>query len=467
MAEVSEANISRRTRELFDKGLVAMERNNLPYAMDMFMAVLEIEPRFLKCRKFLRATSIKFMNESQKGGKFFHITATLSGLPALISGKMALRSGDAMRSLGIAEKLLRSDPLNMPFIHLLCGAALKADMPEIAIHTLNVAREYYQQDFALLYELGNLYLEVSQPDEARKCFEAIIALRPNDARALQALKNAMARDTMLKGGWDDASKDGGGGYRKIIKDVNEAAVLEADNKSVKDEQNVEMLIRDNEAKVKREPENVNYRRALAKLYVQGNRFDAAVRVLEEGRRAAGGADPQLDQALSDIKLKQYESEITQCRENGDSAGAAVKEKEKREFYFKSVQTRVERYPNDLPLRFEFGKLLYENGQYNEAVQQFQLAQRYPKTHTQALYYLGMCFMQKTQFDLAKEQLEKAAEELTEMNDLKKEIFYQLGSLLEKTGDFTQAANRYYKEIYQTDIGFRDVAAKIEQAYKKN
>lgn len=465
MAEVSEANISRRTRELFDKGLVAMERGNLPYAMDMFMAVLEIEPRFLKCRKFLRATSIKFMNENKKGGKVFHIAATLSGLPALISAKMALRAGDALRALGIAEKLLRTDPLNMPFIRLLCSAARKADMSEIAIHTLNVACEYYQQDFVLLYDLGNLYMEVNQPDEARKCFEAIIALRPNDARALQALKNAMARDTMIKGGWDEAAKEGGT-YRSIIKDVKEAAVLEADSKAVRDEQNVEMLIRDTEGKVKREPENTNYRRALARLYVQIGRFDDAVRVLEEGRRAAGGADPELDQALTEIKLKQYDAEIIQCRENGDSAGAAAKEKEKNSFHFKSVQTHVERYPNDLPLRFEFGKLLYENGQYNEAIQQFQLAQRNPKFHTQSLYYLGICFMQKTQFDLAKEQLEKAAEELTVMNDLKKEIFYQLGSLLEKAGDFEQAANRYYKEIYQTDIGFRDVAAKIEKAYKK-
>lgn len=463
MAEVSEANISRRTRELFDRGLVAMERDNLPYAMDMFMAVLETEPRFLKCRKFLRAAGIKHINET-KGGKVSHLTTTFSGLPMLISGKIALRSGDAIRALDIAEKLLRADPLNMQFVRFFCSAAQKADMPEAAIHTLNVVREYYQQDVALLGDLGNLYMEADQPDEARKCYEAIVAMRPNDAVALQALKNAMARDTMLRGGWDESARDGS--YRKVIKDVKEAEALEADRKAVRDESNTEMLIRDTEAKMKYEPENINYRRALAKLYVQINRFDDAVRVLEEGRRASGGADPQLDQALTDVKLKQYDAEINQCRENGDSVGVAAKEKEKRSFHFKSVQTHVERYPNDLFLRFEFGKLLYEGGQYNEAIQQFQLAHRNPKFHTQSLYYLGMCFMQKTQFDLAKEQLEKAAEDLIEMNDFKKEIFYQLGSLLEKAGNFEQAADRYYKEIYQVDINFKDVAAKIEKAYEK-
>ena len=79
----------------------------------------------------------------------------------------------------------------------------------------------------------------------------------------------------------------------------------------------------------------------------------------------------------------------------------------------------------------------------------------------------MSFMEKAQYDLARESLEKASEELPQMDDLKKEIYYQLGALLEKTGNFAEAADKYYKEIYQVDIGFKDVAAKIEKAYKKN
>lgn len=464
MAEISEANISRRTRDLFNTGLLAMERGNLPYAIDMFTAVLEVEPRFLKCRKFLRAATIKHMNET-KGGKVSHVVATLAGLPLLIKGRLALRSGDAMKALGIAEQLLRADPLNMQFVGLLCDAAKKADMPEVAIHTLSVAREYYQQDVALLNNLGELFMSVDQPDEARKCFESILALRPNDAKALQALKNAMARDTMMKGGWDETQKEGGT-YRSLLKDTKEAAVLEADTKAVRDASNTEILIRDNEAKVQREPENINHRRALARLYVQVERFDDAIRVLEEGRRATGMSDPQLEQALVDIRLRQFDSAIAQCRKNGDTAGAAAKEKAKREFHSKSVRARVESYPNDLPLRFEFGKILFEEKNYTEAIQQFQMAQRNPKFHVQSLYHLGLCFMAKGQYDLAKEQLEKAAESISEMNDLKKEIYYQLGALLEKTGDLEQAVNRYFKEIYQVDISFRDVAAKIDQFYKK-
>ncbi len=78
---------------------------------------------------------------------------------------------------------------------------------------------------------------------------------------------------------------------------------------------------------------------------------------------------------------------------------------------------------------------------------------------------AQCFYHKQQFDLAKEQLEKSASEIEEMNDLKKEIYYVLGSILEQTGDI-RGALEYYKEIYQVDIGYKDVAAKIERAYSK-
>jgi len=119
----------------------------------------------------------------------------------------------------------------------------------------------------------------------------------------------------------------------------------------------------------------------------------------------------------------------------------------------------------LPLRYDYGVLLFERDLFNEAIQQFQMAQRNPRNRVRSLYYMARCFKQKQQYDMAREQLEKAAAELTEMDDLKKDIFYQLGETLEAQGDIATAVNKYYKEIYQVDIGYKDVAAKIEQSYK--
>lgn len=463
MPELSEANLAKRARELFDKGLVAAEHGNLSYALDMFLAALESEPRFLRARKFLHASALRQFYDAGGGNQVARILNTLSAAPQLLKGFLALHSGKAPEALRLSEELLCKDPLNPLFIQFLCKAAEAAQMPEVAALTLTMVREYFPQKTEFLTLLGNLYLQMDQPEDAKECFEAVVALKPHDVQAQQALKDAMARETMIKGGWDEAAR--GGGYRAIIKDIKEASVLEKEAMAVKDAKSAELLIHDLEERLKREPENVNYRRALANLYMQTNRFDDAKYVLSEARRLSGVADPQLDSLHATVQLKQFDYEIAQCRENGDLAGVRAKQEAKSEFLFKNTEQRVERYPNDLALRYDFGILLYERRALNEAVQQFQLAQRNPRVHVRSLYYIGRCFKQKQQFDLAREQLEKAAAELSEMDDLKKDIFYELGETLEAQGDLVTAVNKYYKEIYSVDIAYKDVAAKIEKAYK--
>ena len=94
-----------------------------------------------------------------------------------------------------------------------------------------------------------------------------------------------------------------------------------------------------------------------------------------------------------------------------------------------------------------------------------MAQRNPQRRTRALYFLGLCFKQKQQYDIALEQMEKAASELTLMDDTKKDIVYEMGLLLELMGQNAKAVERF-KEIYGVDIRFKDVAQRIEKSYKR-
>ena len=78
--------------------------------------------------------------------------------------------------------------------------------------------------------------------------------------------------------------------------------------------------------------------------------------------------------------------------------------------------------------------------------------------------MGLCFKAKGQFDMARDQLEAANGELSTMDGVKKNVCYELGSLYESMGDKTKAAE-YYKLIYQNDIGYKDIAQKIELLYE--
>jgi tetratricopeptide (TPR) repeat protein len=457
MAEIALEDAPRKARELFDKGFAAFERENLDYAIDLFLSVLDLEPRVLRARKFLRAAEMKKF-QAAKGGQITHIIASISGLPQLMAVKGTVKK-NPLKALRKAEDLMRKDPLNKPFINALGEAAVAADLPEVAIQALELAKDFYPKDTELLNWLGNLYLETEEPGKARDCFDKVAKLKPNDQQAIKALKDATALATMRKGGWDGASS-----YRDVIKDSKEATLLEQDSKAVKSQKDVESLIEETKKKIQQEPGNVNYKRALADLYVKAGRFDDAVDLLAKAQEQSGG-DPQIDMALSNIRMKQFEHELADLKKAGDEAAVQAKEDERQTFMLEDAQERVKRYPNDLQFRYELGVLLFERGELNEAIQHLQRAQRNPQRRIRALYYLALCFKQKQQYDIALEQLQKAAADLHVMDETKKDILYEIGSLHESMGQGEKAA-AYYKEIYSVDIGYKDVAGKIDQAYKK-
>jgi tetratricopeptide (TPR) repeat protein len=80
-----------------------------------------------------------------------------------------------------------------------------------------------------------------------------------------------------------------------------------------------------------------------------------------------------------------------------------------------------------------------------------------------MYFIGLCFAGKKQYDMAAQQLEKANADMSDMDENKKACLYELGQIYEATNNRPKALE-YYKEIYQVDISYRDVTAKIEHGY---
>jgi tetratricopeptide (TPR) repeat protein len=447
---------------MFNRGFVAMERNNLPYAIDMFAACIEAEPSFYQARKFLRAAEIKRF-KARGGGKLTHVVSSIRGIPALATAAAMIQSGKPMQAVQAIEKLLRKDPLNLSYLKLLDKAAEAAEEYEIAVQSLDMAREHYPHDTFLLERLGHLFVKTNRPRQGKECLELLCTLKPNDSAALKALKDATALDSMTKDGWAEAHATGGS-FRKMIRDEKTAEILEKEAKAVKGQADIDALIAENKARIQREPGNINFRRALANLYAGNKMFAEALAALQEAQVVSGGRDPQIDQAITNLRIQSFDQEIAHLKENGLAAAVEAKQTERAMFVFNDLQDRVARYPNDLGLKYEYGVLLFEQKRINDAVQQFQAAQRNAQRRVGALVYIGLCFKAKEQFDLAIEQFQKAASELPVMDDVKKSALYELGKTLETVGRTAEAVD-CFKQIYQIDIGYRDVAAKVERGYK--
>ena len=109
-------------------------------------------------------------------------------------------------------------------------------------------------------------------------------------------------------------------------------------------------------------------------------------------------------------------------------------------------------------------MLLDGGDVNGAIRELQLAQRSPKNRHLAMLNLGRAFIAGSKFDLAADQLAVAKGEIGLMNDLKKDVVYELANALEKSGKRDEAIAEY-KALYMADSTYKDVSEKINAFYK--
>lgn len=460
MAEIQLEQAPRKAREQYDKAFAAFERGNFDFAMDMFQLALEVCPQLTKARKLLRLSQIKKFRAEGRGGGFADAMSSLSGMGAMMSGNSLLKK-DPAKAMIKAEELLRKNPLNPQFVKFSVEAAMAAGMPEAAVVTLEAYVENKPGDIELMRQLGKLFQDVGRMHEARLVYEEVAKLKPTDPKAIKDLKDASALDSMQRGNWEDRSGD----FRSKLKSKDQSLSLERESKAVKSDRDSDALISETLLKIQREPQNINYQRTLAKLYLDTHQYDDGIAVLKKAYDMTGGADPQIDRALAEAKMRKLEYEIGQLRTAGRNAEADALEAEKNRLLMADAEDRVRRYPNDLQFKFELGVIQFDHGLINEAIGQFQLAQRNPQRRIRSLYYMARCFANKNQYDIAVEQLAKAKSELVIMDEPKKDIVYELGCVFEAMGEIEKAVEQF-KEIYSVDIGYRDVASKIEKYYKK-
>lgn len=447
---------------LFNKGFSAFERGSYDIAITLMRDALKLAPGYTRARKFLRSAQVARVKK-QALPPLVRLLADLAGLPSMFQANILLMAKKNDKALDAAEAMLAVNPLNTGFAKTFVKVATAASLPDAAILTLETLRESTPDPKGrITKQLGLQYLEAQDFAKARDCFAAVMAVNPYDPDALKLLKDTEARNSMRSGGWEDHAGQQDG-YRKLMQDQEQAASLDKKAKSQIAGDDAEALIQEARDKIAAEPKNLNFYRALARLYSQNKRFKDAIATLEDAQKV-NPADPELDRALSNARVSDYDQRIAELQQSGQADAANELAQERAQFVFDDLSDRVKRYPNDLRLRFELGLIYFNNDYYDEAIQQLQLAQKSPKERVDSLYYLARSFRAKGQPDLATMQLETALDQLQVMDENRKKVLFELGEIAEAAGNIDKAFG-YYKEIYGADISFKDVGEKMERIYK--
>lgn len=455
-------DLAQKAQNFTNRGRQALETGRYDLAVDMLMEAVAAAPDVLETRRLLRTAQIANFRKNGKAG----FGAKLGYMLARQKILGLAKKGKGVEAMAEAEKLLCQNPLDADNIEAAVKAAEAAGKADHAAISIEAAYECSNKDPSLLERVATYYTMAKRWDKARDAYQKLSELKPGDQRVMQLLKNAEAQATMNAGWEQTAGKKGG--FQNLIANKEQAKRLDQANKAVVTGSDADALIAEKLAQIEKEPKNMNYRRALARLYVQNKRFAEAIDCLSKAIEAAGSMDPELDRMLSQTRVQYYDQQIDALKAEGKTEEAEQLEGEKNQFLFDDLAARVERYPNDLHLRYELGVQYFTYGYYDEALEHLQLAQKSPKDRLWALYYLAMCFLMKGQSDMAVMQLETARDQIPTMDDLKKKVVYRLGLCAEEAGDL-EKAYQYYKDVYSTDVGFEDLSDRmlaVSQALKE-
>lgn len=460
--------LDKRYKKIFETGQEAMERKNWGYAIAMYRKVLRQHPGILSVRKSLREA--QWQKCGAKASAMRQILTALMVIPQTGKVKTLILGGKFAEAMDVAEKAMSRDPTTRVCCMSLARAAESAELTDVAVYALEWAVAHHPKDQTLILWLANTYRSNKQGSQAVACYQKLIELSPNNESYKDGMRDASALASMEKGGWDKLA-EGKGDFRSAAKDLKEAAVLEQADRVSKTEAGLEVLIENQLAEVAKR-DTVDTRRKLADLYAEAGYYEEALASLARVIEIAGTTDPAVERLIADIKLKQIDQLIAPLKEqvaggslSADDAQAAAAqiaayENDKTQLRLANLQDRVRHQPNSHEERFELAKALLGVGDVDHALPEFQFVQKSPRFRDEAMFYMAQCFLGKNVPDLAVEQLTSFLENHKQMDKLRKEALYLLGSCYHKAGN-TDEARKLFKQIYSVDLKFRDVREIVE------
>jgi predicted Zn-dependent protease len=461
MSEITENELPLAIKPLWFKSLTAVQASNYDYAISLLQAVLKDEPRFLEGRKILRKCAIQIQSKIEKKKGLFGISGGGMGTMKLASQAKK----DPLATLPLIEKELEKDPLSDAANELLFETALKLELFETAAFALEIIRTHKPENTKLLHRLAQHYLTQENPTAAAEVYNDILKQVPNDSAAIKGGKDASARASMKKQRWDENTS-----MRDLMKDAAANEELEFAGRTGLTREQLEARRDKLVEKYSQDTNHLSTVKDLAAIYEQleewanAHTFFEWAHTLSNGDVALATKSGQMRDRALESDLKALDAAVAADPNNQElKAQLAEKRALRLADQVAEAKARVDQNPTDPQLRYELGNALYLSGDYTSAIPHLQQATRNPHIRTKVLLLLGRTFRAKNMYDIAIKQLSDALADLHAMDGIKKEVLYEKGLIHHEMGDQASALDSF-KQIYEVDYGYRDVATRVESSY---
>lgn len=461
MPEVTLKDLDSRVRKQFGNARTAVERGNFEYTVEICSSLLLENPGCLEIRKLLRqAQQSVFTNRGR--GAFQQLRAKAEAALIVVYGKPYLKK-DPSLAMAYGERALTRDPLHEGALSLVAAGAEALELFETAVFCLNKICDSETKDLELMQRYCEALIKVGETNQAVSIAERLKRLKPDSSFIQELVKSASVAHSINKGKWAEEEQD----FRSKLKDEDMSDSLERKGRLVQDAHGAKERARELIEEIHEDPQNLDLYKQLVKTYLFADDYREALSWLDKAALLPQAeADVALKQLRSEIMIKATELELSKLHnEEGAVPVERIQKLETELEYLRLEESRkmVAQFPNDYAQRLNFGELLLAAGKIDEAIKEFQIAQRGTSLKQRSCVMLGRSFSQKHLYDLALEQFDKAIADSPGMDDFKKDVLYSSAECCESLGNREEAIHRY-KLIYANDISFRDVASKIDGFY---
>ncbi len=441
----------------YTKAEEAIKRKNYDLAVEMLKnQILKVKPTEVKARKLLRAAVIDKYNNQGYPSKSSVMAKGLSFQGKMKLGKM-MKKWDMV--IEEAENFLLLDPKNVPVLYALGEACKHAKYTETAIAVLESLVSLNSSHLAALKMLGYIHLEEKELKKAEHYFQRANKADPTDQEASKQVKDLSAQITSAEYGKAKSTQD-------LIKNKDVARELEEDQAILRTDDDYKRAVERCRKKLSDAPEDGKLLRTLGELYQKMQKYEEAVNAYRKVL--------ELDPTRFDIKCKISDCRIAKSNDHCNSlkeqyksskdpsVGSALKKalKERLAIEIEEYKMQIHEQPTNQEVRFKLGKALFQSGQLDNAIENFQVVIKDPRLKISALNYMGQTFIKKKEYGLAEEQFKAAMSGVGEKDPKYRDSQYNLGLCYEAAGK-TQEATDVFTDIYKKDIRYRDVADRLK------
>jgi tetratricopeptide (TPR) repeat protein len=456
----------KKAQAFFDRAKTVHESENYEYAMQMWLSGLRWDPSSIEgLGGFINSSEVYVATSGKKGVS--KETKNVTSIKGPIGKYIA-----ALLDFG----LKRTDTGTSIKLTSAAGAlGLTEPTKKIGEHALKLALNDPKAKKDMFVKLLEAFANAGSYKLAAVAGENACKMDPSDADLQHKVRNMLAQSTMTSGGYDDSEA---GGFRKNIRDADKQLQLEQEDSVAKTDSTKDAIVertkQEHEARTDDIPSLEKYAKALLS---RGKGPDElkAMTLFNQAYKQSGSF--RFRKEAGEIQLararRSFEKISAAAKASPENEEAQEKfEKASKQFeklQIDELRLQVENYPTDLALKYKLGVILYDRGEYNDAIEQFQLAQSDPKIRRYVQNLMGKSFLMLGGWeDAAITTLEQALGNDTEDDsDLGMDIRYGLMEALvakaQKDNDMEAAerADKIAAGIAIQQFSFRDVREKRE------